>query len=166
MVRRGIVMALGLTALMCAAFSVAPTQVSAVDYFTAVGCNYGDYTCLFQRNGVNPNAPQFESPRVYYQSLGYSATPYGYVYTGFGNNFGNGFGSPYFGQNNFNGFGNGFGYGYGSSFYGNNGFFGNGFGFGSPFYGTFSSGSFNQPNIANVTGFCNIGYGQKCNYPR
>jgi len=156
MVRRGVVMALGLTALMCAAFSVAPTQAGAVDYFTAVGCNFGDYTCLYQRNGVNPNAPQLESPRVYYQSLGYTATPYGYVYTGFGDGFGN----PYFGANNFNGFG----FGYGSSFHGNNGFFGNGFGF--PYYGTFTSGSFGQPNIANVTGYCNIGYGQNCNYPR
>ncbi len=99
MVRRGIVMALGLTALMCAAFSVAPTQAGAVDYFTAVGCNYGDYTCLYQRNGVNPNAPQLESPRVYYQSLGYTATPYGYVYTG------NGFNYPYFGNTGFYGYG-------------------------------------------------------------
>ena len=120
-------MALGLVALMGAAFSMAPAQAGAVDYFTAVGCNQGDYTCLYARNGINPNAPQLESPRVYYQSLGY-----------YGNNY------PYFGAN----------YGYGNPYYG----YGYGYGYGS-FY---TGGPVAPQNIAQLTGYCNLGYGQKC----
>lgn len=136
-VRRGAVMALGLVALMCAAFSAAPAQVGAVDYFTAVGCNQGDYTCLYARNGINPNAPQLESPRVYYQSLGYYG--YGY-YPYFGNNYG--YSNPYFGS------------AYGYPYYG----YGYGYGYGS-FY---TGGPVAPQNIAQLTGYCNLGYGQIC----
>ena len=94
-------MALGLVALMGAVFSTAPAQVGAVDYFTAVGCNQGDYTCLYARNGINPNAPQLESPRVYYQSLAYYNYGNGNFYPYFGANYG--YGNPYYG----------YGYGYG-----------------------------------------------------
>lgn len=146
-VQRGAVLALGLVALTCAAFSTAPTQVGAVDYFTAVGCNQGDYTCLYARNGINPNAPQLESPRVYYQSLGY----YGY-------------GSPYYGANysySYPSYGNSYGYGYGYS----NPYYGYGYGYGNPYYGYgnfYTGGSVTPQNIAQVTGYCNLGYGQTC----
>ncbi len=73
---------------------------------------------------------------VHSRYYGYGGYPY------FGNNYG--YSNPYFGTN----------YGYSNPYYG----YGYGYGYGS-FY---TGGPVAPQNIAQLTGYCNLGYGQKC----
>ena len=146
MLRRSVVVALGLAALVFTVFSAAPTQVGAVDEFTIVGCNYGDFQCLYAHNGIDPNAPQIDvsalrNPYYYGYGYGYQTYAYSQPYYGYGYN-------PY-------------GYGYNPYGYG---YYGYGY---NPYYYTnvYTGSPQSQADLAHVTGYCNIGYGQQCGYP-
>lgn len=133
--RRGLIAALGLAALLFTTLGTQPTTTaSAADIFSNVGCAYADYSCLYMRNGNNTAfTPTYGYPTALFPS--YNTYPYSY---GFNNSLTY---TPAF-----------YGYGFNNSGFNNFGF--NNFGFNNSFYGYPYGG---VPNRFFTAVGCNVG---------
>ena len=90
LLRRGLIAVLGFAALLFATLGTQPsTTASAADIFSNVGCTYGDYSCLYARNGYNTYAtygyptaytPTYTTYPYNYGNYGYSPYTYAYSY--------------------------------------------------------------------------------------